>query len=174
MNPATKLMPGTTAPDLEIDTLEGRKWKLGEQTPQNFTMIVFYRGLHCPLCKSYLMDLEDKLDRFNELGIEAIAVSGDSQERARKSQQEWGLSKMTLGYGQSFESMRRWGLYISKGFQESEPPLFGEPGLFLVRSDRSIYYIALNNTPFARPPLDQLLGGIDYVLNKNYPTRGTE
>ncbi|MGF1498788.1 MAG: peroxiredoxin-like family protein [Elainellaceae cyanobacterium] len=171
---AFKLMPGSQAPSLEIQTLDGTTWKLADQSPKNFTMVVFYRGLHCPICKSYIATLDQKLDEFAQLGVEAIAISGDSQERAQTAKADWGIKNVAIGYGQSAESMRQWGLYISKGASENEPALFGEPGLFLVKPDGLLYYVGINNAPYGRPTFDEMLMGIGFVLPRNYPTRGTE
>ena len=44
--------------ELEIDLVNNTKWKLSEQSPENFTMIIFYRGKHCPVCKSQLEELQ--------------------------------------------------------------------------------------------------------------------
>ncbi|TDJ71456.1 MAG: AhpC/TSA family protein, partial [Proteobacteria bacterium] len=33
------LKPRMNTPDLELDTLEGGKWRLSDQSPENFTMI---------------------------------------------------------------------------------------------------------------------------------------
>ena len=42
------LVPRKPVPSLEFDTLGGGRWSLEAQVPRLFTMIVFYRGLHCP------------------------------------------------------------------------------------------------------------------------------
>ncbi|NEO27849.1 MAG: AhpC/TSA family protein [Kamptonema sp. SIO4C4] len=167
-----KLTPDTQAPKLEVQTVAGDRWKLTDQNPENFTMIVFYRGLHCPICQAYLADLERKLDDFAKLGVTAIAISSDPQEKAQQAKAGWGLKQLTVGYGQTVESMRDWGLYISQGEFDYEPEIFGEPGLFLVRPDGRLYYIALNNAPFARPTFDDVYTGLKFILSKNYPTRG--
>ena len=44
------LLPRKPVPSLEFDTVGGSRWSLAAQKPQNFTMLVFYRGLHCPIC----------------------------------------------------------------------------------------------------------------------------
>lgn len=171
---STKLLTGKQAPALEVQTLKGQQWQLSEQKPQNYSLILFYRGLHCPFCKAQLQDLDQKLNDIAQLGMNAIAISGDSLERATKSQQEWNVQNVTIGYGLSAESMRRWGLYISKGAFENEPPLFNEPAIFLVRPDGNVQLAIINSTPFGRPHLNELLSGIDYILKNNYPVRGTE
>ena len=171
---STKLLTGMTAPSLEVATSYGQKWRLAEETPQNYTMILFYRGWHCPFCKAQLMELDRQLEEFTNLGIKTIAISGDTQERARQSQQDWNLQNIRLGYGLSLEDMRRWGLYISKGAYENEPAQFNEPAIFLVKPDGILAIAIISTIPFARPHLDDLISGLDYILANNYPIRGTE
>lgn len=170
----TKLLPSKKVPLLEVNTLDDCHWKLTDQNPQNFTMIVFYRGLHCPLCGEYLTDLESQFTKFVQLGIETIAISGDSRELAKQSKTKWGLHQLKIGYDLTLESMRQWDLYISKGVLENEPIVFNEPGLFLVKPDSILFFAAINSAPYGRPSLSEILSGIDYVLNNNYPIRGTD
>jgi peroxiredoxin len=171
---AIRLIPGQLVPALEVETLSETRWNLSIQVPRTFTMIVFYRGLHCPLCMEYLQELERKLEQFNAIGIECIGISGDTYERAIESRENWGLQKLQIGYGLTREAMQQWGLYISKGELAEEPPLFNEPGLFLVKPNGILFFAGVNNAPYGRPALDTLLSGLDYVLNHSYPLRGTE
>ena len=170
----TKLLTGKAAPTLFVSTLDGQKWRLAEQNPKHYTAIVFYRGWHCPFCKAQLIELDRKLGEFTNLGIEAIAISGDTQERARQSKQDWNLQNVRLGYGLKVEDMRRWGLYISKGAYENEPARFNEPAIFLVKPDGILAIATISTIPFARPHFDDLINGLDYILKNNYPIRGTE
>lgn len=164
--------PGTQAPELVVETLQGTLWKLSEQKPVSFTLIVFYRGLHCPICRKQLQELIQKLDDFAANGVDVIAISGDQRDRAERSHKEWQLGDLRVGYSQSVESMREWGLFTSKAIKEGEPDLFGEPGLFLIRPDGTVYYEAIQSMPFARPSFDDLLGAIGFVLKNDYPPRG--
>ena len=82
MTPQAILYPRQPVPELSVPTVGGGTWTLSEQSPENFTMIVFYRGYHCPICSKYLGDLNKKLGRFADLGVEAIAISDDGLERA--------------------------------------------------------------------------------------------
>ena len=169
---STKLLTGTAAPTLEVKTLNGQVWRLADQKPQNYTMVVFYRGLHCPLCEEQLVEFDQKLGQLADLGIEVIAISGDSLERAQQSQHNWKLKNLLVGYDLSEEAMRRWGLYLSHGAFENEPALFSEPAIFLIKPCGKIAFSMISNTPFARPRLDDLIGGLDYILQNNYPIRG--
>ena len=57
-NISPKLVMGHPAPDLVVNTLDDGLWKLADQTPENYTMVVFYRGLHCPVCQQYITELD--------------------------------------------------------------------------------------------------------------------
>jgi len=54
------------------------------------------------------------------------------------------LPNPKVGYGVSIEKAREWGIYVSTSRSKTfagieEPPLFAEPGLFLVKPDRTLY-----------------------------------
>jgi peroxiredoxin len=166
------LKPCQTAPELIVETIGSGTWRLSDQAPSNFTLIVFYRGVHCPFCRTQLQELKAKQGDFRARGVEVIAISGNSYGQAQQAEREWELEGLTVGYGQSVESMREWGLYISRGIKADQPELFSEPGLFLIRPDRTLYYVAVQSMPFARPSLQDLLSGIDFVLKNDYPARG--
>ncbi|MCP5420313.1 MAG: AhpC/TSA family protein [Gammaproteobacteria bacterium] len=171
------MKPRQPVPELSVPTVDGPQWTLAEQKPANFTLIVFYRGLHCPICKMYLRDLQRKLPDFAERGVSVIAISSDVEERARQAQKDWELADLTLGYGLGIDRARSWGLYVStsRGMTSigiEEPALFSEPGLFLVRPDGTLYAGAVQTMPFARPNFGELLKSLDFVLANDYPARG--
>jgi thiol-disulfide isomerase/thioredoxin len=78
-----QLMPRKSVPDLELKTLDGPTFELSKQRAETFTMVVFYRGLHCPVCRRYLNELDCMMDEFRKRGglcplpvpIRAIAPS---------------------------------------------------------------------------------------------------
>jgi len=166
-------MPGRPAPPLEFTTLAGDTWKLAGQRPERFTMVVFYRGLHCPVCKSYLSELAEKAGAYRERGVEPVVVSGDAPERAAKASADWGLGVLVVGHSLPTATMRAWDLYVSGAITDDEPAHFNEPGLFLIAPDATVYYAAINSMAFGRPPLDEMLGAVDFVAARNYPARGT-
>ena len=168
------LKPGAPVPDLDLPLTIGARYDLSRQKPDNFTLVVFYRGKHCPICRGQLKDLSGKLDQFTEAGVNVVAVSMDSQERAMEVDQKWDTGDVPLAFDLSEAKAREWGLFISEGREGTdEPAMFSEPGMFLVRSDGTLYFSSVQNAPFTRPPLDQLLQGIDYIVKNDYPTRGT-
>lgn len=163
--------PRQAAPELSFKTLDG-DWNLAAQQPEQFSLILFYRGLHCPICKAQLRDLDRKLGDFEALGVEVVAVSGDIRERAEQARSDWSLENLDIGYGVSEETAREWGLYISEGIKEGEPERFFEPGLFLVRPGGELFGAAIQSMPFTRPSFSELLGAIGFIKENDYPARG--
>ncbi|MBL4768078.1 MAG: redoxin family protein [Rhodobacteraceae bacterium] len=166
------LTPDTPVPGLSVETVGGNRWELSAQQPENFTMVVFYRGLHCPVCKSYLQKLEGLLKDYEAVGISTIAISMNDKALAEQAASEWELGDLKLGYGLSEDDARAWGLYISKAFKDVEADIFCEPGLFWVRPDGRLYLVDVSNMPWARPDLEFLVSKVTYALENDYPARG--
>ena len=167
-----RLTPRQAVPTLEVPTLSGQSFRLADQHPEAFTMLVYYRGLHCPICKGYIRDLDSKLADFQALGVSVLALSSDTAARARQQQADWGIEHLDLGHSLSIDKAREWGLYVSRGFKEPEPEIFSEPGLFLIRPDGTLYAAAVQTMPFTRPNFAELLKGLEYIIKKDYPARG--
>jgi len=167
-----KLIPKRKAPELVVPRVGGGDWSLTDQNPDKFLMLVFYRGYHCPICKRYLEKLNSLLDDASTLGISVFTISGDTQERALRSRAEWKIDDLGVGYGMTVDQMNEWGLYVSASIKEEEPDFFGEPGLFLIRPDQTLYYTAYNSMPIGRPDLKEVIEFVKFVLKKDYPSRG--
>ena len=177
MSSHTALMPREKVPALDLPLVGGGNWSLSEQNPQNFTLVVFYRGRHCPICGMYLGDLNRKAADFAERGVNIVVASTDSEERAIDAKNEWKLDQLDLAHGMTIEKAREWGLYVSSGRGKTsigieEPELFSEPGVFLIRPDQTLYYGATQTMPFARPGFADLLKAFDFAVDKDYPARG--
>lgn len=175
--PTQALMPRDPVPALNVALTSGERFVLGAAPGEHFDLVVFYRGLHCPICAKYLMELERLAPEFAARGVQLLAVSSDDAGRARQMADKVSANNLQFGYGLSLKSARQWGLYISAGRGKTsigieEPALFSEPGVFIVRPDGSLYYGAVQTMPFARPQFQDLLGAIDFAIAKNYPARG--
>ncbi len=158
-------------PAIELPRLGGGVLSLGRT--EGWQLVFVYRGIHCPICRQYLADLEPKLAEFDTIDISVCAVSADTEAKARKLKADLGIS-VPIGYGLSIEQMQRLGLYIShpRSDKETDRP-FAEPGLFLINPDGQLHMVDISNAPFLRPELDRLPDRIKYVLENDYPIRGT-
>lgn len=173
MKTQQKITPQTQAPNLQVKLLGGETWTLKNQDPENFSMLIFYRGLHCPICEKYLKTLDSLVEAYAEKGVDVIAISMDSEARARKARMKWELSEqLKIGYELDKETANNWGLYLSKAIKDYEPEVFNEPGLFLIKPDNTIYFVTLNSTPWGRPHLASFVKVVDFINTSGYPARG--
>lgn len=165
--------PRSPAPPLDLPLVGGGRFVLAEAAPQTFTLLVFYRGVHCPKCKEQLQELQDRLGALRDIGVDqVVAVSGDDQDRAERAKAEWQVPDVPVAYGLTEPQMRTWGLYVSKGVKEPEPDVFSEPALYLVDPAGLVYSAHVQSTPFARPHLDDLIASAGWVAKNDYPARG--
>ena len=171
------LIPRQWVPELSLPLAGGGTWRLSDQKPKHFTMLAFYRGMHCCVCRAYLTKLQSLHAAYNAQGVTPIAISMDDAERACSAEALWGLTDLCLAYSLSLSQARDWGLYVSRGAGLSsagiaEPPLFVEPALFLVRPDRTLYYASVQSMPFGRPCFEEMLTAIESAVARDYPARG--
>ena len=177
----TVIYPNDQAPPLSLPTLSGDTFTLADRNPENFTIVIFYRGLHCPICKTYFKEVEESYPQFKASGMEVVGVSMDGREKALQFSKDVASNadtpsdalNVTITYGLKEEDARAWGLYISSKREGSqEPDIFSEPGLFVIRPDNTVFMAQIQSAPFTRPPMEQLLGGLKFALENDYPVRG--
>lgn len=167
------LNAGAAFPVTDVAKLGGGTLTLGRPSDgRDWQMVVVYRGLHCPKCKTYLAKLEEVMPAYHAQGVDVVIVSSDPVEKAQAMVDEMGLS-MPVGYDLNLDQMAALGLYISdpRSPQETDRP-FAEPGTFVINGAGTIQILDISNAPFARPDLEGLLGGITFVRANDYPIRG--
>lgn len=169
------LTPESKFPDLAINTVNGGDVKIGEPNRDHgdWQLVVVYRGKHCPICKTYLTELNGMLDDFAAIDVDVLAISADPEEKAKASTDDIGY-KGVIGFDLSLEQMAELGIYISdpRSPEETDRP-FAEPATFVVRGDGKLQIVDLSNAPFSRPALKGLLDGLKFIREKDYPVRGT-
>ncbi len=171
------LMPRQKTPDLTLPMLGGETFDLGTEGSERGTVVCFYRGLHCPICANYLTELEKRTSDFAERGVTTIAVSSDEEDRAQAMADKIEAKNLRFAYDLPLDKAREWGLYISTSRGKTsigieEPALFAEPGLFMVTPQQTLYYGSVQTMPFVRPHFSELVGALDFAIDKNYPARG--
>ncbi|KRB69317.1 peroxiredoxin-like family protein [Noviherbaspirillum sp. Root189] len=171
------LIPRQPVPSLSVETVAHGHFDLSTRSAARFTMVVFYRGLHCPICAKYLSELERLVPEFEQRGVAVIAISSDNEERAAAMVGKVRAEKLPIGYGLTLQKAREWGLYVSESRGKTsigieEPARFSEPGVFLIRPNGTLYYGAVQTMPFARPNFSDLVSAIDFAVAHDYPARG--
>ena len=107
------LVPRQKTPNLSVPTLDQGPFDLSSETSQRGTVLCFYRGLHCPLCATYLKEFQALVKAFSERGIGTIAISSDGQERTEQMAQKIGVDGLRFGYDLPLSIARDWG-FISR------------------------------------------------------------
>lgn len=171
------LMPRQKTPDLKLPTLAHGDFDLTNDGSERGTIVCFYRGLHCPICATYLTELEKTTPSFAERGVKTIAVSSDGQERAQAMAEKISATNLRIAYDLPLDVAKEWGLYISTSRGKTsigieEPALFSEPGLFMMTPQQTLYYGSVQTMPFVRPHFSELSGALDFAIANEYPARG--
>lgn len=171
------LLPRQKTPDLSVPTLDHGMFDLSNDGSQKGTVVCFYRGLHCPLCATYLTELEKLTSEFAARGVKTVAISSDGEDRARAMADKIKAKELRVGYNLSLTKAKEWGLYISTSRGKTsigieEPALFSEPGLFMVTPQQTLYYGSVQTMPFVRPHFSELVGALDFAIKNDYPARG--
>ena len=83
------LIPDAPTPALSLLVVGGGTWTLADQTHGSFTMIVIYRGLHCPVCKTYLTKLSAMMDDARSYGLNVVLASMDGIALAAQAKADW-------------------------------------------------------------------------------------
>ena len=98
MNPSA-LMPREHVPSLDLPLTIGGRYVGGQQSGERFDLLVFYRGLHCPICAKYLLELERLGEDFQKRGVRIIAISSDVVSRAQAMADKVQARCVEVAYG---------------------------------------------------------------------------
>ncbi len=167
---------GSAFPAISLPVLGGGRRELAKPAEGfDWTLVVVYRGKHCPLCTAYLRELNDALRDLNDLGVDVVAVSADSEARATAQMAEVSPD-FQVAYGLTIPQMETLGLYISdprNGIDVEGP--FAEPGLFVVDEAGAIQIVDISNVPFSRPSLEWIAKGVGFRRGpmRDAPVNGT-
>ena len=162
---------GAIFPQMQFHKVGGGMLSIGGPRDR-WSMLVVYRGKHCPRCKKYLNKFNAMLADWDAV-LDVIVVSADTEEKAAADIAEFGWS-FDVGYGLTENQMRALGLYVSDPLSEAETTTrFAEPGTFAFKPDGEMMLVDISNGPAARPDLEELLDGMTFNINNDRPVRGT-
>jgi peroxiredoxin len=105
------LMPRQPVPALRLPLSSGSQFVLGISPGKQFDLLVFYRGWHCPLCAKQLLEFEQLAAQFTARGVQLIAVSCDTEDRAKQLADKINARNVKIAYNLSPQTARQWGLY---------------------------------------------------------------
>jgi peroxiredoxin len=163
-----------SAPDLCVELADGRSYRLDAAQAERFTMVVFFRGYFCNVCKEYLPSIQEHAPALSRLGVSLVLVSCDSRERSEWIQDEWGIS-LPLGHTLDLATAQAWSLFLSRGdpARPEMPTVFSEPALYLVDPEHRIFFAALCTAPVGRPRISDMVSWFEFMEARGaYPMRG--
>jgi peroxiredoxin len=157
--------PDTRVPGLIVDTVNHGRWQLADAGAADETLVVFYRGLHSPMCRSALAELASLRGEFARRGVQVIAVSSDDAARAARTVVEWNLHALRIGYGLSADTAGQWGVHLRRNDGAMAggidvPAQFVEPAVFLVRPDLTLRFACVQTSPLVRLHFIDLLAAV--------------
>ncbi|MGB1007035.1 MAG: peroxiredoxin-like family protein [Thalassobaculaceae bacterium] len=158
-------------PLITLPTLAGDDIALGGPADQQ-RLILVYRGLHCPICKTYLRAWQEHLPALADENVALYAISGDNRDKAAAFAAEVGLD-FPVGYDLNLAAMRQLGLYVTDPLAHETDRPFPEPALFLVDTAGNAHIVEIANAPFVRPEPALILRGLAVIRTRDYPIRGT-
>ena len=94
------LTPRQPVPALSVPLVGGGRHVLGATPAATFDLVVFYRGLHCPICAKYLMELERLAPQLSELAGLVLAGQKIPDHKPPKILMDKKIKQ--LGSGSSF------------------------------------------------------------------------
>ena len=169
----TTPLPGTRAPTLDVPLVGGGRFVLADHRPRAFTAVFVHRGRHSSSCAAHLRELHGLLDRYDEVGVDPVAVSMDDAAAAAALVDELALDGLRVAHDLDVATARAWGLYLSRADREGEPALWSEPAIVLVRPGGMLYAAAVCSNPWGRPSPADLIERVDADLARTEPARGT-
>jgi peroxiredoxin len=134
------------------------------------TLLHFYRGRFCSVCREHLTDIAQHRQDFAARDITLMCVSADKPEDAVQSAAESGLSVESMAGGLRSPDMGAWGLFISEG-GGNRPLIYCEPATFLIRHGH-VYWASVQSLPWGSPRSADLLMGIDFMASRDFALRG--
>jgi len=86
------LLIGEVLPDNKLRNSEGIEESVLNVLSEKPTVMLFYRGGWCPYCNKHLAEFQDVENEIIELGYQIIAISPDSPENLRKTNEKQKLN----------------------------------------------------------------------------------
>ncbi len=169
---ARALKAGAVLPAFSLSDENGNKVSSIDLLARGPLVISFYRGVWCPYCNMELQALEEALPKFQEIGVNLIAISPQNQVNSRKSVAKNNLSfpilsdphnDVAASFGLRF-AMPDYLVELYKSLKNDLPAFNGDaswtlpmPARYVVGQDGVILYAEVNPDYTRRPEPDDML-----------------
>lgn len=147
------LLIGETIPNVELKAADGSANDVFNIIKNKPTVLLFYRGGWCPFCNLHLSEIQGIQNEIVNLGYQIIAVSPDSPENVRSSDNEHPLSyslysdddgKFIKAMGLAFKAPEKYSEMLSERSNGQNKGLLPVPSLFIVDTSGKILFEYIN------------------------------
>lgn len=166
------LLIGEKIPNTVLISADGNKVNTSAIFSGKNSLLLFYRGGWCPYCNVHLSDIRKAEEKLKKLGYQIIAVSPDSPENLRDTEE-----KQTLNYdlfsdsnadlmkamGVALKAPENYQELLLKSSNEKNPGIIPVPSLFIVNNEQEIVFEYINIDYKTRMSSELLLAVIDVL-----------
>jgi peroxiredoxin len=143
------LLIGEKIPNLTLKSSENADVNILDLFKKKKTVLVFYRGGWCPYCNLHLQALAEAEKKILDLGYQIIAVSPDSPENLKITEEKDKLKYTILSdskgelikaVGIAFEAPENYKTVINVHSNEVNKSLLPVPSVFVVNPESDILF----------------------------------
>ncbi|MEM9820159.1 MAG: peroxiredoxin-like family protein [Bacteroidota bacterium] len=110
---------GTLAPDIVAKDQNGEDFKLKTSLEEGPVVLIFYRGYWCGYCNQQLAAFEEELDQLKAKGARVVAISPESTEYAKMTEEKTGSSVSIISDGdQSIMKSYKVAFQVTQDYQD--------------------------------------------------------
>lgn len=154
---------GAEVPEFDLSLLDGGSWSSLEPIEGRFRLLNIYRGKWCGQCKKHLKTLDKLMPAFRNVGVEIIAASADTRERAAEFADMLEIENLSIGFEFPMEAARELGVFVSARAKDEEMPLFFEPAHFLIGANHRVFAAWISSCAFARTSPQGILDYVEFI-----------
>jgi peroxiredoxin len=149
---ATEIAPlliGEKAPNILLQTTDGKTVSFLETLGKDKTILVFYRGGWCPYCNQHLSALAEAEPALLKLGYKIIAISPDAAKNLEatktKDKVKYTLlsdseNNFSKAFGIAFEAPKNYEKYLLKGSDNVNSNIIPVPSVFILDKEGTIIF----------------------------------
>lgn len=143
------LLIGEKIPNLTLKSSENADVNISDLLKKKKTVLVFYRGGWCPYCNLHLQALAEAEKQILDLGYQIIAVSPDSPENLKVTEEKDKLKYTLLSdskgglikaVGIAFEAPENYKTVINVHSNEVNKSFLPVPSVFVVNPESDILF----------------------------------
>ncbi len=153
------LKPGTSAPDFELLDHEQNKVSLSHFKEKNHVLVLFVRGVWCPVCQMMLRSFIKESERLKNKNVAVLSIGPDPFEAHYDYVKKLGLTFRLLADETQTTAMK-YGVHVKEDkskYEEGMPV----PSSFLIDKKGIIRYSSTAAETFSPDSIFPVLEGLE-------------